>query len=287
MTQIGVFARVFAAGSANSASRLAAAIAGAGFTTSQLNLAAIGRPTLDAELDRATAEGIRAAFTGAGVGVWGVSGTFNAIHPDARMRQQMMAACCVLIAQVRSIGADVVTLCTGTRDPEDMWRVHPANTSIDAWRDLRGTLDVLLAAADASGVRLGIEPEAGNVICDAAAADRLMSELGADARLVTIVLDPANLVTLDTLDQQRSILERAFDLLGDRVGAIHAKDVGPDGPCAAGRGGSGTGGLDYGLIMRLHARLAGDVPVIAQDLAAEEAPVVCAFLRQAAAQARG
>ena len=48
------------------------------------SLAAIGRPTLDAGLDQSTAQGIRDAFGGAGVGVWRVSGTFNAIHPDDR-----------------------------------------------------------------------------------------------------------------------------------------------------------------------------------------------------------
>lgn len=283
MTQIGVFARVFDVGSPRS---VAGDIATAGFTTTQLNLSALGRPTLDAGLDPATAQAIRADFRGAGVDVWGVSGTFNAIHPDDLRRGEWIEACCALIAQAPDLGAGVVTLCTGTRDPHDMWRAHPANTSPDSWRDLRVTLDALMAAADASGVRLGIEPEAGNVICDAPAAARLICELGADARLITIVLDPANLLTMGTLDQQASILARGFDLLGEHVGAVHAKDLGPDGPCAVGRGGSGTGGLDYGLIARLHASLASDVPVIAQDLAAEDARRVCAFLEQAVAQAR-
>lgn len=279
VTEIGVFARVFGVGRPGD---VAGAIAAAGFTTCQLNLAAIGRPTLDAGLDQSTAQGIRDAFGGAGVGVWGVSGTFNAIHPDDRIRQDRTAACCALIAQAAALGADVVTLCTGTRDPDDMWRCHPGNSTTTAWRDLRSTLDLLMAAADASGVRLGIEPEAGNVICDAPAAARLLDELGADARKVAIVLDPANLVAFDAIDQQQRILSQAFDLLGERIGALHAKDVGPDGPRPVGHG----GGLDYGLIMRLHAGLAVDVPVIAQDLDPHQAAGVCAFLRTAVADAR-
>ena len=44
MTELGVFARVFPSGSPEA---IAAAIAAAGFTVTQLNLAALGRPTLD------------------------------------------------------------------------------------------------------------------------------------------------------------------------------------------------------------------------------------------------
>jgi sugar phosphate isomerase/epimerase len=190
-----------------------------------------------------------------------VSATFNATHPDRIDRQRQALAATRLIAAAPRLGATVVTLCTGTRDADDMWRSHPANADSSAWHDLRETLDPLLAAAAAAGVTLGIEPEPGNVVCDADAAARLLHELGDDAP-VGIVLDPANLLSPETVHRQDEVIGHAVDLLGERVIAAHAKDV------AASPGGStaaGAGLLDYPRVLGQLARL-GDVPLIVQDV---------------------
>ena len=270
MTEYGVFARVFPPGRPDD---VAAQISAVGFTVTQLNLSALGRPTLDADLTADDATDIAAAFARHGVRIWGLSGTFNAIDPDLRARRDGIAGCRSVITHAAATGADVVTLCTGTRDPDNMWRAHPDNTSAPAWRDLRATLDELLPAASDAGVRLGVEPEPGNVIRDAEAASRLLSELGEDARHVAIVLDPANLLTVDTLDDQRSILTQAFDQLGPYTAAVHAKDV-----VASGYAAPGAGGMDYDLVMGLHDRLPTSVPIIAQDLTADDATRVFQFL---------
>jgi sugar phosphate isomerase/epimerase len=160
-----------------------------------------------------------------------------------------------------------------------MWRAHPDNGTPAAWRDLRATLDTLLPAAAAAGIRLGVEPEPGNVVRDADLAYRLLTELGTSARHLAIVLDPANLLEPATLAGQRRILSHAFDLLGDQVAAMHAKDVVEAGGYAA----PGAGGMDYDLVMRLHAGLPRPVPVIAQDLTAGDAVRVHRFLAAHAA----
>ncbi len=270
MTEYGVFARVFSPGPP---ATVAAQIRAAGFTATQLNLSALGRPTLDDTLTHDDATEIARAFGAHGVRIWGLSGTFNAIDPDVAARQRAITACRAVIAQAATTGAEVVTLCTGTRDPENMWRAHPDNTSAAAWRDLRATLDALLPAAATAGVRLGVEPEPGNVIRDTDAAITLLGELGDDSAHVAIVLDPANLLTVDTLADQRDILTRAFDQLGPHTAAMHAKDV-----VAAGYAAPGAGGMDYDLVMELHAGLPNPVPVIAQDLTADDATRVFEFL---------
>lgn len=279
MTEYGVFARVFPPGSPD---HVATRIRAAGFTVTQLNLSALGRPTLDVNLSADDAAGIAAAFGRNGVRIWGLSGTFNAIDPDPGARQDGIAGCRGVIEHAAETGADVVTLCTGTRDPVDMWRAHPDNTSAEAWHDLRATLDQLLPAAADAGIRLGIEPEPGNVIRDADAAARLLTELGEDARHLAVVLDPANLLTVDTLADQRSILTEAFDQLGPHTAAVHAKDV-----VASGYAAPGAGGMDYDLVMVLHDRLPTPVPIIAQDLAADDATRVFEFLTDHARAAAG
>ena len=112
------------------------------------------------------------------------------------------------------------------------------------------------------------------MVRDADAAHRLLAELGADARHLAIVLDPANLLEVATLDRQQQILAHAFDLLGEHVAGVHAKDVVAGGGYAA----PGAGGMDYDLVLRLHAALPRPVPVIAQDLTAADATRVSRFL---------
>ncbi len=277
MIELGVFARVFPPGPPD---EVAASISAAGFTATQLNLIAIGRPSLDPTLTADDARAISAGFEAGGVRVWAVSGTFNAIHPDLAVREAGIEACSVSIVGAGAMGAAVVTLCSGTRDPRSNWRAHHDNVTPAAWRDLRTTLDLLIPVAIDAGVRLGIEPERGNVVCDASAAVRLFREMGDDARYLAVVLDPANLLTVGTLPRQQAILTEAFEALGGHVAGVHAKDV-----VASGYSAPGTGGMDYELVMELHAALPHHVPVIAQDLNAADAPRVAAFLAEHAARA--
>jgi sugar phosphate isomerase/epimerase len=80
-----------------------------------------------------------------------------------------------------------------------MWRAHSGNTDPSAWSDLRRSLDPLLEAAREAGIRLGVEPELANVVRDARTARRLLDEVGLEAP-IGIILDPANLLTPDTVD---------------------------------------------------------------------------------------
>jgi sugar phosphate isomerase/epimerase len=136
------------------------------------------------------------------------------------------------------------------------------------------SLGTLLPAAEAAGVRLGIEPEAGNIVADASRARRLLDELGPDARLIGIVLDPANLVTPTTASDQDRILRHAFGVLEAETVALHAKDVVPSGAYGA----AGLGQLDYDLVFELHGALPVPVPVIIQDSVEEDVPRTRDFL---------
>ena len=70
--------------------------------------------------------GTSPAIGRAGVGIPSVSATYNLIHPDAGLRAAQTAQAVRLIGLAPDLGAEVVTLCSGTRDPDDIWRAHPA-----------------------------------------------------------------------------------------------------------------------------------------------------------------
>lgn len=253
--RLGIFARTFRRATA---ADVCAEVAAAGYPLAHWNFAAIGLPTLADGVAPPVFAEVRAAFGAAGLGLPSVSATFNTIDPDLDARAELTRRAVRLIGLAPLLGAEVVTLCTGTRDPANMWRAHPDNRSESAWRDLLATLEPLLASAADAGVLLGIEPEAANVVRDAPAAARLLAELGADAP-VGIVFDPANLLSPATVDRQEGILTEAVDLLGPRIIGVQAKDVVDGGYSAA-----GAGAMDYHLVFRLLDRI-GPVPVVVQD----------------------
>lgn len=267
---LGIFARTFPR---TSAAEVADALVEAGYGVTQLNLASFGYPTVPSPGTSPRFADVKEAFAKRGVDIWGLSATYNVID---RSLQETTKNAVELIRRSPELGTQVVTLCTGTRDATNIWHAHPDNSTPEAWRDLRATLDQLIPAAAEANVRLGIEPEPGNVIRDAAAAEKLLRELGDDAAHLGIVLDPANLVTPDTLDRQKHILTEAFQNLGAHTVAVHAKDVVGPGQYAA----AGQGGLDYALIAGLHLALPHQVPVIVQDTTEEDAPAVRAFLEE-------
>ncbi len=259
--RLGIFARTFPR---DTPQGVAAEVQQAGFAMAHWNFAALGRPTLADGVDEETFAGVRAGFEAVGVAIPSVSVTYNVVHPDKERRKRDTAAAVELIGRIASLGADVATLCSGTRDPENMWRSHPDNARPDAWSDLRATLDVLLEAAATAGIQLGIEPEPGNMVANASVAARLLDELGPDAP-IGIIFDPANLLSPATIRQQEEILTDAIDMLGPRIIGAHAKDVVESGYSAA-----GAGMMDYHLVFRLLSGIA-PVPLIAQDVQESDA----------------
>jgi sugar phosphate isomerase/epimerase len=269
--QIGIFAKTFPG---SDPATVLGAVAGAGFAVAQYNMACSGLPSMPDAIPPEAAAAVRAGSEAAGVGIVALSGTCNLIHPDPGVRADGLRRLGVVIAAAPVMGTRLVTLCTGTRDPDDMWRAHPDNDTPEAWRDLLASLAVAVAAAEAAGIDLGIEPELANVISSAESARRLIDEMGT-ARL-RIVLDAANLFEVETLAEQRAIVSHAVDLLGDRIAMAHAKDRSADGGFVA----AGQGVLDYRHYLGALRRAGFDGPLVTHGLSADEAPAVGAFLRR-------
>lgn len=258
-TRLGIFARVFPV---QPAADLAALIGGLGFGCVQLNLTALGHPTVPSltVLTSLDLPRIRADFDHAGVAIWGLSGTYNMAHPNPSVRREQTHRAAALIERSAELGVVAVSLCTGTRDPDDQWRGHPGNSSPEAWNDMLASFDVLLPAARSAGVKLAVEPEPANVVSDTDAAVRLLDELGTSGESIGFILDPANLVAERAPHEHDAVLADAFDRLGPRTICVHAKDIVPWSDRLA-----GTSGLDFANIGRLVGELPSTVPVVIQD----------------------
>src|SRR5262249_28745363 len=199
-------------------------------------------PRLPERMEPGLPQQIGAAAASRRVTIAAVSGTFNMIDPirerrDAGLRRlgQLAGACSLL-------GTKIITLCTGTRDPDDMWRGHPANGRPDAWAELLTAMEQALAIAEEHDLWLAVEPETANVVDSPAKARRLLDGL-ASPRL-KIIIAPANLSHVEALPHQRAILDAAFDLLWRDIVLAHAKDVRVVGGTVR-HVTAGTGVLDY------------------------------------------
>ncbi len=241
----------------------------------QFNLACARLASLPDEIPPELRRRIRREMESRRIEIAAVSGTFNLIHPDLQQRRTGLRRLGALAEACGDMGTRLITLCTGTRDPQDMWRHHPESRSAQAWRDLCDSMAQAIELADKYDLLLGIEPEISNVVDSAQAARRLLSEMKSDR--LKIVIDGANLFPAGTLPRMSQILTEAFDLLGGDIAMAHAKDLSRAGE--AGHEAAGTGVLDYDLYLELLDSHGFDGPLILHGLSEEQVPASVAFVR--------
>ncbi len=270
--QIGIFAKTF---SRPTLEETLDAVVAHGLYYVQFNMTCVGLPSMPDQIDDALADRICQAMQARQITMAAVSGTFNMIHPDVEKRRDGMKRLRVLASQAKHMGTQIITLCTGTRDPDDMWRWHPDNRTPEAWRDLAASMQEALRIADEYDVILGVEPEVSNVIESTRKARQLLDEM--QSRRLKIIMDAANLFHAGELPRMHAILDEAFELLGKDMVMAHAKDLRHDG--AAGHDAAGTGVLDYDHYIALLRSVGFNGPLILHGLREDQVDASVAFLK--------
>jgi sugar phosphate isomerase/epimerase len=258
---------------------VAVAIRGLGLTVVQLGLDAADPELLPERLTEADARRIAAAFRAAGVRVAAVSGTFNVLDPDRDRLRANMDRFPYLCDACGWLETRVVTACSGTRDPDSMWRHHPDNQRPDAWEELLERTGRLVAAAERAGVVVAYEPETANVLDTTAKAQRLLELV--DSPALGITFDPANFFYPADLPRMQEVLEEGFRRLGLHIALAHAKDVvpPPDGASHCRYAPAGQGRLDYATYLRLLQESGYDNGLIMHSLSEGEIPGCAAHIR--------
>src|SRR6266851_2756955 len=206
--EIGIFAKTFYCKTLDATLD---AVRAHGLKFVQFNMTCVGLPTLPEAIHGGLRERIRRAFAVRGLRMAAVSGTFNMIHPDLAKRQDGLRRLAVLAGACREMGTSIITLCTGTRDPDDMWRRHPDNDSLEAWSDLVASMRDAVRIAQECEVTLAFEPEVANVVDSAKKGRQLLDEIGSPG--LKVVMDAANLFHAGELVRMRDVLDEAFALL--------------------------------------------------------------------------
>src|SRR5215475_2103090 len=160
--ELGIFAKTFPR---KSIGEVFNAIAAHGLTCTQWNWACVpGFSSLPESVPAAITSAVARAAACSGVRICAVSATFNLIDPPTL--QTGLSRLPALARAAIAVNCDLLTLCTGTRHPTDMWAYHPDNNLPEAWHDMIKGLAQVTRIASRHGLRVAIEPETANVVSD-------------------------------------------------------------------------------------------------------------------------
>ena len=270
--QIGIMSGTFARATLEEALD---AVVNHGMNCVQFNLSSADMTKLPTHIDADLCNKIRGEMGARNITMTALGGTYNMIHPDVKRRVDGLCNLRVLAAACERLGTSVITLCTGTRDPNNMWRRHPDNDTPEAWDDLVVSMRQAVEVAEEYQVTLAFEPEVANVVDSAIKARRIIDQIGSP--YLKVVMDGANIFHAGELPRMREILDEAFVLLGEHIAFAHAKDLDRDGE--AGHLAAGKGLLDYDQYLSLLNDINPDIPIILHGLSEAEVDGCVAFLR--------
>jgi sugar phosphate isomerase/epimerase len=268
--QLGIFAKTFPRASLE---ETLDAVSVHGLSCVQFNMSCAGLRPMPEEISLELADRIWEEMNERDLTMSAVSGTFNMIHPDPENRRDGLRRLGVLAGACGRLGTSVMTLCTGTRDSEDMWCYHPDNSTPEAWRDLLASMEQAVRVAEEHDVTLAFEPEVNNVVDSAEKGRRLLDEVRSSR--LKVVIDAANLVRKAELPRSEEVLDKAFEVLGEKVIIAHAKDVKNTGEVVA----AGRGELDYDRYLENLRGVGFEGPLILHGLEESEVEGSIAFLR--------
>ncbi|WP_078579373.1 sugar phosphate isomerase/epimerase family protein [Salipaludibacillus agaradhaerens] len=242
--------------------KLATQVGAYGFTNIQLALwKAIDNYPFSEQrvLSPALAKKIADEFAKHGVSISVLACYLHLFERDAEAREVTLERYKECIRHARFFGAPMVATEVG----------KPTSPSHkEDWKILVRSVADLAKEAEKWGVFLGLEAANGHLAGTASQLKALIDDVKSSH--IGVVIDPGNLMTKENFSSQDDVIAEAFDLLGDRIIAAHAKDrkfsetgellVFP----------AGQGEMNYDRYLNLLEKTKPDVPIILEECRPEE-----------------
>jgi L-ribulose-5-phosphate 3-epimerase len=144
----------------------------------------------------------------------------NLADPDAESRKRQLMRFKEYLRYARDFGCSVVATETGSLNAD--FSFHPGNRGEAAFQTVLAGVRELVEEAGRFGVFVGIEGVERYVISDPPRIRRLLDDVGSNN--LQIVFDPVNLLSAENYRHQDDIIRESFELFGDRIAILHAKD---------------------------------------------------------------
>ena len=171
----------------------------------------------------------------------------NLAHPDPEVIKATQEKYYAHLRFASLLGCGMVGTETGAPNPE--YKFCPECRSEEALKTFITNLRPVVRCAERLGVIMAIEPVAKHIVWNPQRCRRVLDEIGSPN--LQVLFDPVNLLSMENIDRADEVIAEAIDLLGPDIAMVHLKDFLPED--AGGQlkaAAPGTGGMDYGRVMR-------------------------------------
>jgi sugar phosphate isomerase/epimerase len=204
-------------------------------------------------------------------------------HPDESVRKESVKTLAAVLRMNKELGARESHTAPGSLNPKGAWTPHPYNWTEQAKDQLIKSLRELAPVAEDCGVYVGME---GHVIVTLNSAQTMADVLNAvGSKWIRCAWDAVNWITLDTIYDTTTAVQRMGDALGTLPVSAHAKDVVIEDRLVThiSEVPAGLGLLDYDVFMTRLEAIDPDLPLVVEHCTADELPRIGDFLHSKAA----
>jgi len=144
----------------------------------------------------------------------------NYIHPDIEQRRKNINVFKEHIRFARDFGCSVVGTETGSINADYSFSFD--NQSDRAFQMFYESIKELVEEAEKFGVFVGIEAVTTHVISTPGRMKQIIDKVNSNN--LQVIFDPVNLLNIENYKNQEEVIKKSFDLFGDKIAIIHAKD---------------------------------------------------------------
>ncbi|NLX77194.1 MAG: sugar phosphate isomerase/epimerase [Clostridiaceae bacterium] len=212
------------------------------------------------KLNPGMAKEIREAFYKENVLISVLGCYINPVHPDEKARREQLDRFKEHIRFARDFGCSIVATETGSLDHD--WSYTPENNTPKAFKMIVESVAELVREAEKFGVIVCIEGVTTHTVSTPKIMKKVLDEI--DSNNLQVLFDPVNLLDANNAGSQREMISEAFELFGDRILIIHAKDFIIENGVKKGVP-IGKGMLDYPFFIKLVKERKPGIEILIED----------------------
>lgn len=184
----------------------------------------------------------------------------NLANPDDNELSQLIDTFKEHIRFAKYLGCNVVGTETGSFNREFVYTER--NNNEDAFERSLNSVKILVKEAEKFGIIVGIEGVTKHVMNTPERLKRALDRVKSNN--LQVIFDPINFIDESNYDKQDQIVEKSFNLFGDKIIMIHAKDfVYVDGKVK--QVPIGKGQFNYPLLLSLVKEKKPNIDIILED----------------------
>ena len=144
----------------------------------------------------------------------------NLANPDDNELNELLDTFKEHIRFAKYLGCNIVGTETGALNREYVYTEK--NNTEEAFQRSLNSIKILVEEAEKFGVIVGIEGVTKHVMNTPEKLKRVLDNIKSNN--LQVIFDPINFIDESNYDKQDEIIKKSFDLFGDRIVIIHAKD---------------------------------------------------------------